>query len=77
MENRRKKEKTKIWLATTNKFKTGGNDEYKLMAEIPLEKEQFNLDISNIPSDFYKIVIETPTNIMNRWVVSSDAKKPL
>ena len=26
----------KIWLATTNNFKTGGKDDYKLMAEVPV-----------------------------------------
>lgn len=59
----------KIWIATTNHFKTGGKDEYKLAAEIPVAKEQAMIDISKMPSLFYKIIIETPGNILNRWIV--------
>ncbi|QEC67279.1 alkaline phosphatase family protein [Panacibacter ginsenosidivorans] len=58
----------KLWLATTNNFKTGGKDEYKMVAEIPLSKQQAIIDVSKMPSAFYKIVIETPTNILNRWI---------
>lgn len=61
--------KVKIWLATTNNFKTGGKDDYKLMMEVPLEKEHAEFYVSSVPSEFYKIVIETPTNMMNRWIL--------
>ena len=64
-----KEGKAKIWLATTNNFKSGGKDEYKLVAEVPLKKEEADIDFSKIPSRFYKIVIETPGNFMNRWIV--------
>ena len=59
----------KVWLATTNNFKTGGKDEYKLVTEIPLKKEEIDIDVSKTPSDFYKVVIETPRNLMNRWII--------
>jgi predicted AlkP superfamily pyrophosphatase or phosphodiesterase len=61
--------KAKIWLATTNNFKTGGKDEYSLVAETDLSKELAWIDISKIPSSFYKIVIETPDNFLNRWLI--------
>jgi hypothetical protein len=61
--------KAKIWLATTNHFKTGGRDEYKLMGEVPVEKGMATIDVSRLPSDFYKVVIETPHNFLNRWIV--------
>jgi len=64
----KKERKAKIWLATTNNFKSGGKDKYKLVAEVPLEKEQADINVSNIPSGFYKIIIETPGNFMNLWV---------
>ena len=64
----KKRGKAKIWLATTNNFKTGGNDEYKMVGKTRLKKEEFKIDVSNISSKFYKIVIETPGNLMNRWV---------
>lgn len=70
----KKKGKAKIWLATTNNFKSGGKDEYKLVTKAPLKKEEAVIDVANTPSGFYKIVIETPGNLMNRWVIRADAK---
>lgn len=64
-----KEGKAKIWLATTNNFKTGGKDEYRLMTEVPVVTGKAIINIKNIPSDFYKIVIEAPYNYLNRWVI--------
>jgi predicted AlkP superfamily pyrophosphatase or phosphodiesterase len=63
-----KKGKAKIWLATTNNFKTGGRDEYKLMGEVPVAKGEATIDVNQVPSSFYKIVVETPHNFLNRWI---------
>ncbi len=59
----------KIWLATTNNFKTGGKDDYKLMTEVPVANGSAKIDVKNIPSGFYKIVIEMPYNFLNRWII--------
>lgn len=59
----------KIWLASTNQFKEGGKDDYILAATVPLSKQEAIIDASNKPSAIYKVVIETPTNILNRWIV--------
>lgn len=59
----------KIWLTTTNNFKTGGKDVYKQVASAPLASETAEIDVSKMPSDFYKIVIEAPDNMLNRWIV--------
>ncbi len=64
-----KEGKTKIWLATTNNFKTGGKDDYKLMAEVPVADGKATINVKDMPSDFYKIVIEAPYNFLNRWIV--------
>ncbi|PVD53295.1 nucleotide pyrophosphatase [Terrimonas sp.] len=64
-----KKGNAKIWLATTNHFKEGGKDEYSLVATVPLVKQEAVIDVSNSPSSFYKIVIEAPQNMLNRWIV--------
>jgi hypothetical protein len=61
--------KAKIWLATTNNFKTGGKDDYKLMTEVPVATGKATIDITQAPSDFYKIVIEMPYNFLNRWII--------
>jgi Type I phosphodiesterase / nucleotide pyrophosphatase len=63
------KGRAKIWLATTNNFKEGGNDEYKLVKEVPVADGKAIIDIKNMPSGFYKIVIEFPHNFLNRWVI--------
>ena len=59
----------KIWLATTNYFKEGGKDEYSVVATAPLAKQEVVIDVSNTPSSFYKVAIEAPENILNRWIV--------
>ncbi len=61
--------KAKIWLATTNSFKTGGRDQYHLVANIPVCAQKAILDVKKYPSGFYKIVIEMPYNMLNRWIV--------
>ena len=66
----------KIWLATTNNFKTGGEDKYTLVASVPLKKEKAEIDISTISSGFYKIVIETPNNLLNRWIILDKSLMP-
>lgn len=59
----------KIWLATTNHFKTGGKDEYKLIREVPLRSQQVSIDLQKFPSSFYKIVVEGNNNRMGRWII--------
>lgn len=64
-----KEGKAKIWLATTNNFKTGGSDEYAYAAEVPVADGKAKIDVSKKPSNFYKIVIEMPHNYLNRWII--------
>ncbi len=61
--------KAKIWLSTTNHFKTGMEDEYHLVSEVPVANGSAKIDVKQNPSDFYKIVIEMPNNSLNRWVM--------
>ncbi len=63
-----KKGKAKIWIATTNNFKTGGKDSYNLLGEVDLSDQHYLADIKNYPSDFYKLVVEAPENSVNRWI---------
>ena len=59
----------KIWLATSNNFKTGGKDDYKLVSTVPVANGSADINVSKMPSDFYKVVIELPYNYLNRWVM--------
>jgi predicted AlkP superfamily pyrophosphatase or phosphodiesterase len=64
-----KEGKAKIWMATTNNFKTGRKDDYKLVAEVPVAAGKAIVDIKKTPSAFYKIIIEMPYNFLNRWIM--------
>lgn len=59
----------KIWVATTNAFKTGGKDTYHLLAEVPLQKEYATISTQKLPASFYKIVLEAPFNSKNVWLL--------
>lgn len=63
------KGEVKIWLSTTNHFKSGGTDDYQLLGQVPLNQENITIDIDKIPSTFYKVVLEGPHNYLNRWIV--------
>jgi hypothetical protein len=68
-----KKGTAKIWLATTNHFKTGGQDDYKLVTKVPVSKGKATINVTDLSAAFYKIVIELPYNFLNRWVVANKA----
>lgn len=59
----------KVWLSTTNNFEQGDKDLYLLMSEVPVIDEKTTIDISKIPSKFYKIVLEAKYNSQNKWIV--------
>jgi predicted AlkP superfamily pyrophosphatase or phosphodiesterase len=59
----------KIWISKTNKFKQGGSDDYEMIGQVPISKNNFSFSIKNMPSDFYKIVLEAPDNFLNRWII--------
>jgi hypothetical protein len=63
-----KKGKVKIWLATTNAFKTGGKDEYHLLGEVDVNQQHYLADLKNYPSSFYKLLVEAPDNMLNKWI---------
>lgn len=64
----------KIWLATTNNYKEGGEDAYKMVAEVPVTREHYQVDISGTPSEFYKVVLEGKENMVNRWSIKEKKK---
>lgn len=60
----------KIWITTTNHFKEGGKDNYKMVQQVPVANGKVVIDVAGMPSNFYKIVIELPYNFLNRWIVT-------
>lgn len=63
--------KARIWLTTTNKFKEGGRDTYEEKAVVAVKQGKAWIDISKIPSGFYKVVVEFPGNTLNCWLQQS------
>lgn len=59
----------KVWISTTNQFKSGGTDEYKLVGEVNLSDENYAFSPENSEVEFYKIVLETPSGYLNYWIV--------
>lgn len=70
----RKKGNARIWLAAGNQVKTGGKDDYQLIKTVKLKSGKVSIPLSEPVQPLYKIVIETPHNLLTRWVVS--ATKP-
>jgi len=63
--------KIKIFVSTTNNFKTGKPDNYQLMKELPVTAEHTVIDMSAFKSSFYKVVIEGKFNSANKWWVDN------
>ncbi len=59
----------KVWLALTNNFKTGGKDEYVLLAKVPLVNQKAAFNLTDKPSGFYKVVLQADKNNCSYWVV--------
>jgi hypothetical protein len=58
----------KIWISPTNRFREGGKDDYRMMSEVPVKNRHAVIDVSSMPSSFYKIALETKENITNTEV---------
>ncbi|MDR3715338.1 MAG: alkaline phosphatase family protein [Puia sp.] len=58
----------KIWVSTTNHYKEGGKDSYKLLGEVPVSQRSAIFGAGSDSSAFYKIVLEAPDNTVNRWI---------
>lgn len=58
-----------IYAAPSNKFKEGGKDEWIKLATVPSTDGSYVVDLSKLPeSEFYKFVVETENNHLNRWL---------
>ena len=66
----RKNEKVSVYVATTNHFKTGGKDVYKKVLVTNSKKERATIDVKSMPSKFYKILVESSKNSLNKWIIN-------
>lgn len=62
-------EKAKVYISTTNNFKTGGKDEWIEVGTVLSDACEYEIDLSDFPkSKFYKFVVETKNNHISRWM---------
>ncbi|GAB3776946.1 hypothetical protein GCM10028818_23260 [Spirosoma horti] len=59
----------KVWVSTTNHFEEGKRDDYLLLAEVPVNAQTATVDVSALPTGYYKIVLEARYNHLSRWIV--------
>jgi hypothetical protein len=64
-----KKGKLRVYVSTTNRFKEGEVDEYRLLGKVKVRRGELRIPISRISPEFSKIVLEGPYNTVNRWVL--------
>ena len=57
-----------IYVSTTNQYANGIKDEYKHLAAVKAGESNFVFDCTQLPSPFYKFLLETPNNSINIWV---------
>lgn len=58
----------KIFLATTNNFKSGGKDEYQFVKEVPVMDQRATIDLKHTRSPFYKFYLQGKSNGVSRWI---------
>ncbi len=57
-----------VFLATTNHFKEGKEDNYVSVGKAKLSKKGYSFSIAKTPSAFYKVLVKTKTNWVNVWI---------
>jgi hypothetical protein len=63
--------RVKVWISTSNYFKDGKPDDYRLMGEFPSGQKHALINVKDMPSDFYKIVLSGEYNMINTWAFST------
>lgn len=58
----------KLYLSSTNNFKSGGKDEYRFIDTVTLGKGQVEIPMGKIPKGFCKLVLETENTTLNTWI---------
>jgi len=57
-----------VLMSTTNKHKEGEKDTYKQLGTFSLKDKKALISVKDMPSSFYKVVLQTKDNTVNRWV---------
>ena len=58
-----------VWGAADNLFRTGGKDRWIELGRVPASDECYRVEGARMPdTGFFKFVLSTPSNHLNRWV---------
>ncbi|XP_037044151.1 uncharacterized protein LOC119080050 [Bradysia coprophila] len=57
-----------VWLSLTNSFQDGTADDYQHIATVPVGSQQTTINITNHPSQFFKVVLEGQYNTVNKFI---------
>lgn len=58
-----------IFASSSNTYKEGKEDPWIELATVPAGQKEYTVDLSKLPtSTFYKFVLVTPNNHLNRWL---------
>ncbi|MBP9926595.1 MAG: alkaline phosphatase family protein [Cyclobacteriaceae bacterium] len=58
-----------IKVSTTNNFKEGKADRYKSMGKAEISSGKYTFTLPESYTGFYKIIVVSPDNTLNRWIV--------
>lgn len=63
------KGKGSLYVSGTNNFKTGGSDNYQRLQKVDLGKGRLEIPWNKLPKGFFKLVLESPSTMLNTWVI--------
>lgn len=66
-----KKGSVKLWVSGTNHFKTGGEDQYKRLKTVRLANGKAVLNVQDLPTGSFKLLLEGRHNSVNTWMPGS------
>jgi hypothetical protein len=58
-----------IKVSTTNNFKEGKTDTYKSVGKAEVSSGKYTFTLPEASTGFYKIIVVSPDNTLNRWIV--------
>lgn len=59
-----------VYAAASNLFKEGKQDDWIKIADLPAGVTEYTVDLQQLPkSKFYKFVVQSPENHLNRWLL--------
>ncbi|MBW8244873.1 alkaline phosphatase family protein [Muricauda oceani] len=58
-----------LYMSSTNAFKNGGQDDYKLIETVQLEKGKLKIPLRKLSKGFCKLILETKNTTLNTWYV--------